>query len=613
MIRYKSLAIAFFHDMFMIPIAWIGAYWLRYSADAFSLTINASALEVLLVITGIQIISYWYFGVQRSIWRFTSLTDLISIVKAVIAASIASVAVLFWLDALQDIPRSIFPIYAVLLVGLLSAARIFCRYLKERYRAMHACKRVLIVGAGSAGELLVRDLLRAQNHTYRPIAFVDDARSKLGKEIHGLRVLGKTEEVADIVLREKIDCIVIAIPSAKSGDMRRIVELCRLTKIPFQTLPSIREIASGDVTINALREVSVEDLLGREQVDINWEELRNSIQNKVVLVSGGGGSIGSEICRQVATLCPKTLIVIERCEFNLYKLQREISAKFPNLGFVVYLGSIADEALVKMILANNKPNMIFHAAAYKHVPLLESQPYSAYMNNVLGTKVLASEAVAASVEKFVFISTDKAVKPANIMGATKRIAELICQEFNAKGLTKFIIVRFGNVLGSSGSVLELFKQQLAHGGPLTVTHPEMTRFFMTIPEAVLLILQACTLGKGGEFFVLDMGEPIKISYLAEQMIRLSKKEIGTDIDIVYSGLRPGEKLYEELFYPHEKITSTVHSKIMQATESLEERLENLDEKIEKLGETIYIDCKEEFHQALHVLVPEFCCDFKPEV
>ncbi|MFA6409677.1 MAG: nucleoside-diphosphate sugar epimerase/dehydratase [Gammaproteobacteria bacterium] len=613
MIRYKSLAIAFFHDMLMIPLAWVLAYWLRYSLDGLNLAVNFSVLEVLFVIIGMQVIFYWYFGVQRSIWRFTSLSDLVSIVKSVIASSLASVAMLFWLDALQDIPRSIFPIYAVLLIALLSGSRLFCRYLKERYRSNLQCKRVLIIGAGNAGEILVRDLLRSKNHSYRPVAFVDDSRSKQGKEIHGLRVLGKIDDIPKIVMLKKIDCIVIAIPSAKAAEMRRIVELCRITKIPFQTLPSLREIAAGEVTMNALREVSVEDLLGRDEVRINWQELKAGIQDEIVLVSGGGGSIGSEICRQVAKLHPKALVVIENCEFNLYKLQQEIYSDFPNLSCALYLGSIADEALVRSILRENKPNIIFHAAAYKHVPLLESQPYSAYINNVLGTKVFASEAVAAEVDKFVLISTDKAVRPANIMGATKRIAEMICQRLNGKGITKFITVRFGNVLGSSGSVIGLFKEQLAHGGPLTVTHPDMTRFFMTIPEAVLLILQACFLGKGGESFVLDMGEPIKISYLAEQMIRLSGKEVGTDVDIVYSGLRPGEKLYEELFYKHENIAPTLHEKILQATESLEERLENLEEKIEKLGETIYSDCKEEFHQALHVLVPELCCDAKSEL
>lgn len=601
MIRLKSLFLVFIHDSIMIPIAWLLAYWACYSINGFSVVDFIPVIKLLPLLIIVQAFFYWYFDLYRCIWRFASLPDLIHIVKAVTASCLVIAGLLFWLNLLPTISPSILPIYGILLVVLLSGSRILYRYLKDRYHFNNHDKRVLIIGAGSAGEVLTRDLLRSSKHTYRPIAFIDDAKIKQGKEIHGLRVIGTCGDIQKIIDKENIDCVVIAIPSATAAEMRRIVEICRLAKVSFQTLPNLEEIASGEVTINTLREVAVDDLLGREQVTINWQEVSETIQDKVVLVSGGGGSIGSEICQQIAKLKPSALVVIENCEFNLYILQQKISANFPELSFFGYLGSIADPVLVQKILANTKPNIIFHAAAYKHVPLLEDQIYSAVTNNVSGTKILVNAAIDAQVEKFVFISTDKAVNPTNVMGATKRLAEMICQQCNKQGATQFIVVRFGNVLGSSGSVLKLFKQQLENGGPITVTHPEISRFFMTITEAVMLILQACVLGKGGEIFVLDMGKPIKISYLAEQMIRLSKKE--AYIEIIYSGLRPGEKLHEELFYPHEETILTKHKKIFQATSVFNN--DNIYSKISNLEKSLHLDSKQEVYKLLHEIIPEF--------
>ncbi|MCL5260497.1 MAG: polysaccharide biosynthesis protein, partial [Gammaproteobacteria bacterium] len=372
--------------------------------------------------------------------------------------------------------------------------------------------------------------------------------------------------------------------------------------INFQTLPSISELAAGDVTLKSLREVDVEDLLGREQVAINWQEVQNVITGKVILISGGGGSIGSEICRQVARLKPQALVVLERAEFNLYQLQQEITANFPELNFITYLGSVADKLLVKNILHETKPDMIFHAAAYKHVPILETQIYSAITNNVIGTKTLAEAAVAAGIKKFVMVSTDKAVHPTNIMGATKRLAEMICQSYS-NDKTQFITVRFGNVLGSSGSVVPLFKKQLAAGGPITVTHPEITRYFMTIPEAVCLILQTCVLGKGGEIFVLDMGEPVKIAYLAEQIIRLSGKQPGVDVKIVYTGLRPGEKMHEELFYQNEEMVYTQHKKVFRAISN--GVAHDFNSHLHTLEKALTKDDSAELDHLLKQLVPEF--------
>lgn len=562
-IKLKTTVFVFVYDMLMIPIAWFLSYWLRFNTIDLSQSTIVFALQVFPFLAGIQVFFFWYFGLYRGVWRFASLPDLIRIIKAVVIACAVMIGVLFLGTRLQYIPRTVFPIYCVLLIVFLGGSRMLYRYFKEHVQLSHKNTRVLIIGAGSAGELLVRDLLRASNHDYFPIGFVDDALDKQGKEIHGIRVLGVSKDIKKIVERENVDLALIALPSANSQQMRKVVEACRDAKVKFQTLPSIGELASSDVTLNSLREVDVEDLLGREPVAIDWHEVQGAIQAKVILISGGGGSIGSEICRQVARLKPKTLVVLERAEFNLYQLQQEITELFPDLSFVTYLGSVADKLLVQQILEATRPEIIFHAAAYKHVPILESQAYAACANNVVGTKVLAEAAIAAGVKKFVMVSTDKAVRPTNVMGATKRLAEMICQTYVGHD-TKFITVRFGNVLGSSGSVVPLFKKQLLAGGPITVTHPEITRYFMTIPEAVCLILQTCVLAHGGEVFVLDMGQPVKILYLAEQIIRLSGKEPGIDVKIVYTGLRPGEKLHEELFYKDEKIVRTKHLKVFQA-------------------------------------------------
>ncbi|MCL5260429.1 MAG: polysaccharide biosynthesis protein [Gammaproteobacteria bacterium] len=562
--QFRRLSIVVAHDVFMVSIAWVIANWLLFSFNLFAQDQIISILRFLPVIVVIQAFFYWYFGLYRGIWRFASLPDLVRIIEAVALSSVVSLGTMFFIDRLSEIPRALFPLYTLILIFLLGGSRLLYRYFKDRGQLSFKGKRALIIGAGKAGEMLVRDLLRSTNHNYKPIAFVDDDPTKIGKEIHGVRIIGASCDIKRIVNKKSIDAAIIALPSAKSSEMQRIVNLCREVKLPFQTVPSLSELTSGKVPINSLREVAVEDLLGREQVEIDWDGVRGAIENNVVLISGGGGSIGSEICRQVAKLNPKSLIIIENSEYNLYQLEGELKNNFPQLNFIKILGSVVDSLLVEKVFGQYQPKIVFHAAAYKHVPILEDQIYAAVRNNILGTITLAENSIAVGVKKFVLISTDKAVRPTNVMGATKRFAEMICQHYGQNNLTKFITVRFGNVLGSSGSVVPLFRKQLAAGGPITVTHPEITRFFMTISEAVCLILQACAFGRGSEIFVLDMGEPVKISYLAEQIIKLSGKEPGVDVEIVYSGLRPGEKLYEELFYSSEESMPTLHEKIRQA-------------------------------------------------
>lgn len=444
-------------------------------------------------------------------------------------------------------------------------ARAFYRRLIEKLnRKPQNIIRTLIIGAGDAGEAIIRDITRNKHFGYQPVAILDDDRNKLGQEIHRIRVIGNTKQLAQVAAEKDIDLAIIALPSAPSKTMRRIVTYCNEMGVQYRTLPGLADITSGQVSINDLREVDIEDLLGRDQVDTDKGIISKTLQTKTILVSGGGGSIGSELCRQIIRHNPSELIIVENCEFNLYKIQLELSKNFPAEKIIGCLIDIADRDNLESIFKQYKPQIVFHAAAYKHVPMLETQIRLAIRNNIFGSRNMADLAARYNAEKFVQVSTDKAVNPTNIMGTSKRIAEIYAQDLNKHVKTEFITVRFGNVLGSVGSVVPLFKQQLKQGGPLTVTHKDMTRYFMTIPEASSLILQAATMGQGGEIFVLDMGQPVKISYLAEQLIRLSGKEPGVDIEIKYTGLRPGEKLYEELFHEGEQTASTSHAKINQA-------------------------------------------------
>ena len=600
--RLQKRAIVFCHDFVMIVLAWYAAYWLRFNLGKVPVDNLQQAEFILPMLIVIQVGFYWIFGLYRGIWRFASLPDLMRIVKAVVATVLLSIVILFLDKRLEAVPRSIFPLYGILLIMFLGGSRFLYRWSKDKGKK-HG-KRVLIVGAGQAGEGIARDLRRDVNKEYQAVAFVDDRVSKEGQEIQGIRVVGTTSVIPAIVKQYHIDLIIIAMPSVRSADMRRIVEYCELTNVPFRTLPGLDDLTSGCVKIDALREVSLEDLLGRDPVALDWQDIRRGIEEHTVLVSGGGGSIGSELCRQVARLGPKKLIVIEQNEYNLYALKMEISRKFPEIDFIGHLVDVTDRVAVREVMRQNLIDVVFHAAAYKHVPMLEGQLRVAIHNNTLGTQVLAEEAVITKTKKFVLISTDKAVNPSNVMGATKRAAEIFVQNYNAHSETKFITVRFGNVLGSAGSVVPLFRQQIELGGPLTVTHPEITRFFMTIPEASQLILQAMIMGNGGEIFVLDMGEPIKIRYLAEQMILLAGLIPGEDIEIQYTGLRPGEKLYEELFHESEALKKTAHEKILQA--SYRERdWAKLREVLKEMKQACDENQEKALWHLLLLLVPEY--------
>lgn len=564
LLRLRSPMVAFLHDLAVIPLAWLGAYWLRFNLESIPSLFLGQALDWLPAVVILQGSVFVYFGLYRGDWRFASVPDLMRIVKAVAVGTALCAVAMFLVTRLQHVPRSVLPIYGFLLVAGLGGSRFVYRWFKDRRLYVGAGQRVLIAGAGRAGEMLIRDLLRAPHRELQPVGFVDDQTGKQGLEVHGVRVLGPCSAIPELVADHGIELVLIALPAARSKQMRRVVEYCEAAGVPFRTLPRIEDLVSGRVGMQALREVSIEDLLGREAVTLDWQRIRGGIAGRRVLVSGGGGSIGSELCRQIARLEPAKLAIVDSCEFNLYSIEQELGRLFPSLSMDVYLTDVTDQAAVERVVGQVRPEVVFHAAAYKHVPMLEGQLRQAVRNNVLGTRVLAGAAVACGCDVFVLISTDKAVNPANVMGASKRMAEIYCQNMNARADTRFITVRFGNVLGSAGSVVPLFRQQIEAGGPVTVTHPEITRFFMTIPEACQLIMQSAVMGKGGEIFVLDMGNPVKITYLAEQMIRLAGREPGKDIEIVYTGLRPGEKLFEELFHEKEALSGTEHAQIFLA-------------------------------------------------
>ena len=588
----------------MVPLAWFSAYWLRFNLETIPADALNNAEQCLPFVVLIQVSMFWLFGLYRGVWRFSSLPDLIRIAQAALLGMFLIATSLFLYNRLEGIPRSVLPIYLLNLLSLLCLPRLLYRLWKERRFTTRIGQRTLIVGAGSAGEMLVRDLLSNSASDYIPVIFVDDNPRKINREIRGIRVAGTIDQIPNLVKQSAIESILIAIPSAGDLQMRRIVEICESCQIAVQTLPSVNDLLSGQITKANLRKVSIEDILGRDPVKLDWQAIRQHLHNKTIIVTGGGGSIGSELCKQLAKTAPKQLIVFDQCEFNLYKIDAELKQHYPDLQHLSILGDVSDPLSVNRLISQQQPDIIFHAAAYKHVPLLENQAREAVHNNLIGTKILAEAAIQYGVSRFVLISTDKAVNPTNIMGATKRAAEILCQNLNVQNQTQFITVRFGNVLDSAGSVVPLFRQQIASGGPVTVTHPDITRYFMTIPEACQLIMQAETVGKGGEVFVLDMGEPIKIAYLAEQMIRLSGKKTGEDIQIEFVGLRPGEKLYEELFHSQEPLIATDFEKLRLAKARLYDK-HAWETKIAKLENACQAADQDAIIDLLSDLVPEF--------
>src|SRR5690606_7119810 len=520
------------HGRFMVWLCWVALNQFRYSMEIVSLDLPFWSPEVLLIMFA-QGLVFWKIGLYRGVWRFASLPDLLNILKASLAGLLAIVLALFLYNRLDLVPRSVLVLYPIVLTALLGMPRLLYRSWKDHglVRTDKAAIRVLILGAGQAGETLVRDLRRAG--AYQPVGFLDDAAKLRGSYLQGLPVLGRIEDVDKIAPETAAKLLVIAMPSIDAAAMRRVVEACERTGLPFRTVPRLDDLLEGRSLPGELKEVAIEDLLGRQPVTPDWKSIRGWLGGRSVLVTGAGGSIGSELCRQCAKHGARQITLLEIDELALITVEAEMRRDFPQIQCIPILGDCGDPAVARHAIGASKPDAVFHAAAYKHVPVLESQLREAIRNNVLATETMVEESTAAGVGTFVLISTDKAVDPANVLGASKRLAEMVCQSMSDSLTTRFITVRFGNVLDSAGSVVPLFREQIRCGGPITVTDEEVTRYFMTIQEACQLILQASAIGSQQAIYTLDMGEPVPIRLLAEQMIRLAGKQPGRDIAIVY--------------------------------------------------------------------------------
>ena len=556
--------IAFLHDLAVSIVAWLLAFLLRFN---FSIPPEFVPImwQTLPLAALIQVVVFWKMGLYQGVWRFASLPDLKRILSAVCLSSLIVAVTFLFQRVLGVVPRSVFILDPMLLMLMMGGSRFAYRAWKEHHLIRFSQLQgepVLIAGAGDAAIALVKELERSP--LWCVVGLLDDNDSLHGLHVHGIPVLGALEQLEELAHERGVRQIIIALPSATHQLRQKVVRAATNAGLSVLTVPSFEDLISGKVNVSSIRKVEVEDLLGREPVALDNAGLRDLIHQRVVMVTGAGGSIGSELCRQIARFSPSLLILFEISEFALYQLEQELVHSFPRLRIVCLVGDVKDSERVQEVLSEYRPNLLFHAAAYKHVPMMEnSNAGEALRNNVMGTYVLAKASIKAGVEKFILVSTDKAVNPTNVMGATKRLAEMVCQGLQGSSPTRMLMVRFGNVLGSSGSVIPKFREQIAQGGPVTVTHPEITRFFMSIPEATQLVLQAALMGQGGEIFVLDMGESVRIADLAREMIRLSGFT-EEEIKIVYTGLRPGEKLYEELLADDEHTLPTPHPKLRVA-------------------------------------------------
>ena len=570
---------AFVHDVGACAAAWLLAFWLRFNLDVPEVY-GSLALQTLPVAITVYAALFLGLGLYRGIWRYASLPDLRRILVAVGVGAVAVPTALYMMQLELDVPRSVLIMSPIILMMIMGGSRITYRAWKERMLGgLMAGERepVVVIGAEEAAVNLIKDLARSTQ--WRVVGVFDDDDAKIGRQLHGVNVIGRVEEMPRWRGRLEFSQAIIAMPEAGHTERRRVVDVCNRAGVKVLTVPSFEDLVSGRVTVSQVRHVELDDLLGRDPVQLDAAGLRGWLAGRVVMITGAGGSIGAELCRQVARFAPRQLVLFEQSELALYTIEQEFADRYPRVRVAPVVGDVKDAQRVGQVIRDHSPSVIFHAAAYKHVPLMESSnAWQAVLNNVAGTRIIARAAAAHGVEKFVFISTDKAVNPTSVMGASKRLAEMVCQSLQGGAGTRFVMVRFGNVLGSTGSVVPRFREQIARGGPVTVTDPEVTRYFMSIPEAVQLVLQAGLMGAGGEIFVLDMGIPVKIADLARDLIKLSGFT-EEEIRIVYTGLRPGEKLYEEPLAENEDLLPTPHPKLRVARARTEngdwlERLES---------------------------------------
>ncbi|RED84042.1 nucleoside-diphosphate sugar epimerase/dehydratase [Cohnella phaseoli] len=613
--NFRRIVIFILIDTTVVCLSIFLAYLIRFDFETSS--VNFAYIEYVMVSLSLLTIGFnIYFRVYRTIWKFASLGDYISIFKGAVFASacfyivhhlaINSIAYHYF-SRYITVPRSTTVLsFAFILVGILMS-RVLTREIKGfRGKIQKHHRRTLIVGAGEAGMLVIKELNNTNSESY-PVVIVDDDVTKVGYRMNGILVAGKREDIPSLVNQYHIQDIILAIPSTSRVEQASILQICKTTGCKIKIMPKINDLIDGRISLNLIKNVEVEDLLGRDPIIVDLRQVTGYIKDKVVLVTGAGGSIGSELCRQCAKFSPRTLLLLGHGENSIYEIEFEMKRKFPNLQIETLIVDIQDRIRLNSVFEKYRPNVVFHAAAHKHVPLMEKNPAEAIKNNIFGTKNVAECSDTYQVERFVMISTDKAVNPTNVMGATKRAAEMLILQLNEKSQTDFVAVRFGNVLGSRGSVIPIFKKQIEAGGPITVTHPEMVRYFMTIPEAVQLVIQAGALATGGEIFILDMGQPVKISDLAYDLIRLSGMEPGEDIKVEYTGIRPGEKLFEEILTNDEGAKTTKHDRIFIGKPSEESyaRMDFILKKLEQLVKSSDENNDELIRQQLANLVPTY--------
>uniref|UniRef100_UPI00338DB567 nucleoside-diphosphate sugar epimerase/dehydratase n=1 Tax=Enterocloster aldenensis TaxID=358742 RepID=UPI00338DB567 len=597
------------YDMAMVWICACLALGLRFDLSLSSVPIEYAREVWKYGLLQMAVVSLVFYAghLYAIMWGVSGIREMMQVLLACLAAALAQSVGILLFDA--RMPRSYYVLWFVLMAGSAMIGRVSFQVLQKitdrinRFLEKSIPPRVMIIGAGKAGTLILKEMKASEKVHGYPVCMIDDDKDKQGRVIDGVSIMGSRKDIAGLVREKGIDEIYVAIPTAPPEDIKDILKICQGTGCQVKILPGVYQLMNGEVTISRLRKVEIEDLLGREPVNVNLDEIMGYVKGKVVLVTGGGGSIGSELCRQLAGHKVKQLIIFDIYENNAYEIQQELKRKYPHLDMVVLIGSVRNTNRLDYLFRTYRPDIVYHAAAHKHVPLMEDSPNEAIKNNVLGTYKTARAAIKYKAQRFILISTDKAVNPTNIMGASKRLCEMVVQMSNQKSSTEFVAVRFGNVLGSNGSVIPLFKQQIESGGPVTVTHKDIIRYFMTIPEAVSLVIQAGAYAKGGEIFVLNMGNPVRILDMAENLIRLSGYEPYKDIDICFTGLRPGEKLYEELLMDEEGLQKTVNDRIFIG-KPIDMDYDRFERALQRLGEAALSETAN-MRLLVHELVPEY--------
>ena len=591
-------------DIILLNLSFFFSILIRFDGKLPKQYIDVYIAHILVYLL-IKLVVFKYFKLYSSLWRYASIDELIKVAVAVVVANALVLSYIIIRD--DTLPRGVYVLTTLIDMALIGGSRFSYRVSRKVSRTQNHSKnekRIMIVGAGAAGVMVLKEINENMDSHSRAVAFIDDDKTKRGKIINNVPVLGNKFDIYSVSINHEIDEIIIAIPSSSKSELKEILEECKKTKCKIRTLPGMYDLIDGKVSISQLRDVQIEDLLGREEVRLDEKIICEYINNKSVLITGGGGSIGSELCRQIAKFEPKKLVILDIYENNAYDLQIELLDTYDDLNLQVIIASVRDAQRIDQVIRDIKPDIVFHAAAHKHVPLMEANPQEAIKNNVLGTFNLVQAVDKHKIKKFVLISTDKAVNPTNIMGASKRLCEMIVQSTNEISDSDLVAVRFGNVLGSNGSVIPLFKRQIERGGPVTVTDPDIIRYFMTIPEAAQLVIQAGSIANGGEVFVLDMGEPVKIAELAKDLIKLSGFEPFEDIDIQFTGLRPGEKLYEELLLDDEGISSTNYEKIFIGKPMYND-YELLLENIESLRHTLKTGDDKDIKNLMKIIVTTY--------